>query len=131
MNIVQKGNDVYLYEVRDFDLAQTLECGQCFRFHKIKDNEYIVIAHHIMQRVGQVEDTVIFYDCTLDIFNKVWYEYFDLGTDYKVIKDYLLQYDDKLKEAIEQKHGIRILKQEFFENLLSFIISQNKQIPHI
>ena len=131
MRVYQRENDVYLEEVRDFDLAQTLECGQCFRFHKLKDNEYIIIAHHIMQRIGQVDDTVIFYDCDIDTFNDIWYEYFDFGTDYNAIKEYLLQYDDKLKEAIEEKHGVRILKQEFFENLLSFIISQNKQIPHI
>ncbi len=131
MDIVQKDNDIYLYNVEDFDLGQTLECGQCFRFNKIKDNEYIIVAYHIMQRVGQVQDTVIFYDCDIDTFNNVWYEYFDFGTNYKEIKDYLLKYDDKLKEAIEKKNGIRILKQEFFENLLSFIISQNKQIPHI
>lgn len=131
MDIVQKDNDVYVNNVEDFDLGQTLECGQCFRFNKIKDNEYIIVAHHIMQRVGQVQDSVIFYNCDIDTFNNIWYEYFDFGTNYKEIKDYLLQYDDKLKEAIEKKNGIRILKQEFFENLLSFIISQNKQIPHI
>ena len=131
MKIIQKEKDLYLENVKDFDLAQTLECGQCFRFHKIKENEYIIIAHHIMQRVGQVGDTVIFYECDEETFNNVWYEYFDFGTDYNAIKEYLLKYDDKLKEAIEEKHGVRILKQEFFENLLSFIISQNKQIPHI
>ena len=131
MDILQKDNDVYVNNVEDFDLGQTLECGQCFRFNKIKDNEYIIVAHHIMQRVGQVQDSVIFYNCDIDTFNNIWYEYFDFGTNYKEIKDYLLQYDDKLKEAIEKKNGIRILKQEFFENLLSFIISQNKQIPHI
>lgn len=131
MDIQQRDNDVYVNNVEDFDLGQTLECGQCFRFNKIKDNEYIIVAHHIMQRVEQVQDTVIFYDCDIDTFNNIWYEYFDFGTNYKEIKDYLLQYDDKLKEAIEKKNGIRILKQEFFENLLSFIISQNKQIPHI
>ena len=131
VRVLQKGRDLYVEGVEDFDLTQTLECGQCFRFHKIKNNEYIIIAHHIMQRVGQVSNTVIFYDCDEDTFKNIWYEYFDFGTDYKLIKEYLLQYDDKLKEAIEEKNGIRILKQEFFENLLSFIISQNKQIPHI
>lgn len=131
MRVLQKGNDVWIEDYRDFNLEQTLECGQCFRFHKIKNNEYIVIAHHIMQRIEQIEDRVVFYNCDEDTFNNIWFEYFDFGNDYGEIKEYLLQYDDKLKEAIEEKNGIRILKQEFFENLLSFIISQNKQIPHI
>ena len=51
MRVLQKGNDVWIEDYRDFNLEQTLECGQCFRFHKIKNNEYIVIAHHIMQRI--------------------------------------------------------------------------------
>ena len=84
-----------------------------------------------MQRIEQIKDKIVFYDCDLDTFNNVWYKYFDFDTDYNAIKAYLLKYDDKLKEAIEEKNGIRILRQEFFENLLSFIISQNKQIPHI
>lgn len=131
MVVKQIDNNIHLENISDFDIEQTLECGQCFRFYKIKNKEYIVVAHHIMQRIEQVKDTIIFYNCDIDRFNNVWYEYFDLGTDYSEIKSYLLKYDNKLKEAIEQKHGIRILKQEFFENLMSFIISQNKQIPHI
>lgn len=131
MVVNQIDNNIHLEKIKDFDLEQTLECGQCFRFYKIKEQEYIIVAHHIMQRIEQVEDTIIFYECDLDTFNNIWYEYFDLGTDYSEIKEYLLKYDDKLKKAIEEKHGIRILKQEFFENLMSFIISQNKQIPHI
>lgn len=131
MKAVQKGKDVHLENVVDFDLEQTLECGQCFRFYKIKKYEYIIVAYHIMQRVEQVEDTIILYDCNLDTYNDVWYKYFDLDTDYGKIKSFLLEHDDKLREAIEEKSGVRIIRQEFFENLLSFIISQNKQIPHI
>lgn len=131
MKAVQKGKDVYLENIVDFDLEQTLECGQCFRFYKIKKYEYIIVAYHIMQRVEQVEDTIIFYDCDLDTYNAVWHKYFDLDTDYGKIKSFLLEHDDKLREAIEEKSGVRIIRQEFFENLLSFIISQNKQIPHI
>ena len=131
MKAVQKGKDVYLEDIVDFNLEQTLECGQCFRFYKIKKDEYIIVAYHIMQRVEQVGNRIIFYDCDIETFNSVWYKYFDLETDYGEIKSFLLEHDDKLKEAIEEKSGVRILKQEFFENLLSFIISQNKQIPHI
>ncbi len=71
------------------------------------------------------------YDTDMERFNNVWRDYFDLDTDYNSIKTYLLSKDDKLKEAITEKNGIRILKQDFFETLMSFIISQNKQIPHI
>ena len=56
---------------------------------------------------------------------------FDMEVDYSDIKNKVLTFDDRLKEAITAKAGIRILKQDFFETLISFIISQNKQIPHI
>ena len=58
-------------------------------------------------------------------------DYFDMDRDYSAIKKKLLEKDDKLKDAIESMWGVRILNQDFFETLISFIISQNKQIPHI
>ena len=61
----------------------------------------------------------------------MWIKYFDLDRDYSEIKRVLLEKDDKLRTAIEEKNGVRIMNQDFFEMLLSFIISQNKQIPHI
>ena len=54
-----------------------------------------------------------------------------MDRDYSAIKKKLLEKDDKLKDAIESMWGVRILNQDFFETLISFIISQNKQIPHI
>ena len=59
----------------------------------------------------------------------VWKDYFDMDRDYSAIKKKLLEKDDKLKDAIESMWGVRILNQDFFETLISFIISQNKQIP--
>ena len=64
-------------------------------------------------------------------FEKIWCHYFDLDRDYGEIKSFLLKEDEKLREAVEKMWGVRILNQEFFETLISFIISQNKQIPHI
>ena len=124
------GNYV-IYDVKDFDLEQTLECGQCFRFYKLGYNEYIIVARGKMLRIKQEEGTVIFFDTDKNEYDEIWSDYFDLNRDYSAIKKYLLKNDEKLKEAIETKHGVRILNQEFFEIIISFIISQNKQIPHI
>ena len=62
---------------------------------------------------------------------KIWIPYFDLERDYENIKSYLLKADKVLQPAIKEKHGVRLLNQDFHETLISFIISQNKQIPHI
>lgn len=123
--------DYQLKNVKDFDLAQTLECGQCFHFVKMDEEDYVLTAKGYVLHVSQEADTVTFYDTEEDEYVNVWKDYFDMDRDYSAIKKKLLEKDDKLKDAIESMWGVRILNQDFFETLISFIISQNKQIPHI
>ena len=123
--------DYKLKNVCDFDLAQTLECGQCFHFIKLDEEDYVLTAKGYVLHVSQEADTVTFYDTDKDEYVNVWKDYFDMDRDYSAIKKKLLEKDDKLKDAIESMWGVRILNQDFFETLISFIISQNKQIPHI
>ncbi len=131
MRIISKDNNTIIEGIVDFDLGQTLECGQCFRFYKQADNDYVVVAYEKLLHIKQVEDNLIFIDTSEDDVKNIWINYFDLERDYSEIKSYLLSKDVKLKDAIKEKHGVRILNQEFHEMLISFIISQNKQIPHI
>lgn len=132
MKIEINNNDLWVSELIDFRIGQTLECGQSFHFEKINNDEYIIIAHNRILKVKEhSHDTVVFYDTTKEEFENVWIKYFDLDRDYSEIKRVLLEKDDKLRTAIEEKNGVRIMNQDFFEMLLSFIISQNKQIPHI
>jgi len=134
--IVKKDKkNVILEEVVDFDLSQTLECGQCFRYEKISQNEdgceYIIVAFNKMLRIRQSNNRLIFFDTSIDEYENLWKDYFDLDNDYDLIKKSILKTNKKLGMAIKDMSGVRILKQEFFETLISFIISQNKQIPHI
>lgn len=124
-------SDYIVKGIKDFDLEQTLECGQCFHFVKLGDEEYGLTAYEKLLHIKQVGDELIFYNTSGEDFEKIWKKYFDLDRDYSSIKDKLLEKDDKLKDAIERMDGVRILNQDFFETLISFIISQNKQIPHI
>lgn len=124
-------SDYKLKNVCDFDLAQTLECGQCFHFVKLDENDYVLTAKGRVLHVSQQADTVTFYDTEEDEYVNVWKDYFDMDRDYSAVKKKLLENDNKLKDAIESMWGVRILNQDFFETLISFIISQNKQIPHI
>lgn len=124
-------SDYKLKNVCDFDLAQTLECGQCFHFVKLDEDDYVLTAKGRVLHVSQQADTVTFYDTEEDEYVNVWKDYFDMDRDYSVVKKKLLENDNKLKDAIESMWGVRILNQDFFETLISFIISQNKQIPHI
>jgi len=131
MQIIQSGEDILLRDVRNFDITQTLECGQCFHFVKLDTREYAVVAYQRLLHIKQTEQEVIFYHTTEQEYDQIWKSYFDLERDYEKIQQILLARDDRLQDAIGKMAGVRILQQDFFETLISFIISQNKQIPHI
>ncbi|WP_099466550.1 DNA-3-methyladenine glycosylase family protein [Konateibacter massiliensis] len=138
MKITVEDNNIIMEEASSFDIEQILECGQCFHYEKLKDKDYVVVARRHLLHIEQTEDKVIFYDTDKKTFDTVWKPYFDLDCDYAKIKKWLVQNehsilkkDGVLKEAVTAYSGIRILNQDFFETLISFIISQNKQIPHI
>ncbi len=131
MRIVKKDSNIILESVIDFNIEQTLECGQCFHFEKIDELEYVVIALDKLLHIKQEDDKLIFFDKDEDEVINIWIKYFDLERDYAEIKSSLLAKDKKLFEAITKMYGVRILNQEFYEMVISFIISQNKQIPHI
>lgn len=117
-----------IWEYPDFSLSQTLECGQCFRYQKEQDGCYTVISGQRVVTLRQTDDSIVFYDGK-DI--SFWKGYFDGDRNYGEIKERLCKNDPIMKEAISFAPGIRLLRQEFFETLLSFIISQNNHIPRI
>ena len=113
-----------------FNLVHIFECGQCFRFSG-SDNNYSIIAHGKLLNISQTNDKIIFYPCTINEFENIWINYFDLNTDYLQIKKILSHSDNILAKAIKLCGGIRILNQDKWECLISFIISQNNRIPQI
>ena len=131
MKIRKRRDNIIIEEVKDFLLSQTLECGQCFRFEKLDDEDYVVVANNKLVHIKQDKDTLIFFNTSKEDVTDFWVHYFDLDTDYRQIKNYLRRKDEKLRPVIKDRWGIRILNQDFHETLITFIISQNKQIPHI
>jgi len=118
----------YVIENPDFDIRRTFNCGQCFRWRETKSG-FEGIAYGRRLLVSQNKSTVTLHGVKeTDI--PMWLEYFDLNTDYAAIVDRLSE-DETLKKACACSRGIRILKQEPFETLISFIISQNNNIPRI
>ena len=121
-----------------FSLTDTLECGQAFRYELVKCEsnytEYITVVGDRLIRVGQKSDgELLFFDIDDEDFDKICVPYFSLDTDYGAIKNELLSLSDspRLTEAANVADGIRILKQDPWETLFSFIISQNNNIPRI
>ena len=124
-------DDVTVSGIKDFLLSQTLECGQCFHFVKKGEEDYFVSAMGHCLHVSQHGEDLTFHHTSLSDYDNIWRKYFDIDRDYGAIKAALLEKDDALKPAIDAMWGVRILNQDFFETLISFIISQNQQIVRI
>ncbi len=108
-----------------FDAVHIFECGQCFRWNSDENGEYTGVAGGKVCRISKRE---IICDSADEDF---WKKYFDLDNDYKKIGDTLIKTDEKLESCIKFGNGIRILRQDVWETIISFIISANNNIPRI
>lgn len=124
---------VVLDHLEHFNIAQILESGQVFRFEKISEHSYLLNAKQKLIKITQQPDSssAIFYNTNVSELDEIWYPYFDLDRDYSIITDTLSSKDEYMQKAIAFGEGIRILHQDPWEMLISFIVSQNKSIPQI
>ena len=130
-NFEFKNNNVYIYGLPDFDLPHTLDCGQAFRWSCNDNNVWSGVAYGKYLELEKLDDgSIVLYNTTKQDFYDIWFTYFDLERDYESIIVKLSE-NEILKKACEYSHGIRILNQEPFETLCSFIISQNNNIKRI
>lgn len=129
-NIIEDKGRVIIKNIKDFEPEHIFECGQCFRWNREEDFSYTGVAFGKILNVKKEGDYVIFSNTNLDEFKDIWFYYFDLERDYGKVKK-ILSKDPVLKKAISFGHGIRILQQDPFETLISFIISANNRIPRI
>ncbi|WP_061996996.1 DNA-3-methyladenine glycosylase [Clostridium sp. ATCC 25772] len=128
--VLEFDNKIVLKDVENFELKDIFDCGQCFRWNKTKDNTYIGVAYNKVIEIEKEGNNVIIHNSNIKDFNEIWCEYFDLKRNYSEIKEELKK-DSILATAVAFGEGIRILKQEPFEILISFIVSANNRIPMI
>lgn len=124
-------NDIILTNVKNFDLNETFNCGQCFRWNEKSENDFIGVAKDKVLEIIKNGKNIILKDVSGKEFKEIWFNYFDLGLDYDIPKKQISKLHPVLKKASEFAPGIRILQQEPWETLCSFIISQNNNIPRI
>ena len=118
--------------INSFNLEHIFECGQCFRWEKQIDDSYIGIIEDTVLRVAIKNKKLAVEGITKkEDIKEFLIEYFDLNNDYSAIKSRLSNVDQNLKTSIEYGYGIRILKQNLFECIISYIISANNNIPRI
>lgn len=124
------GDSVVVEGVRDFNPVHVFECGQCFRWYREPDGSYTGVVRGRVANASYMPGRLILDNVTFEDFQQVWYDYFDLDRDYDHIKKAVAT-DDVMKKAVDFGNGIRLLRQEPWEVLISFIISANNRIPRI
>ncbi|MGI5966437.1 MULTISPECIES: DNA-3-methyladenine glycosylase family protein [Anaerotruncus] len=116
--------------ISDFDLAETLDCGQAFRWNPAPDGSFTGVAAGRACRVARRGNELLLYGVPQEDYDRFWFSYFDLGRNYRQIKQELSA-DPVLARAVAYAPGIRVLNQDPWEALASFIISQNNNVKRI
>ena len=129
-DVFERDGSTVISGEKHFDLAQTLDCGQAFRWSPLPDGSWIGAAGNRPLTIRHDGDDIILEGVSLAEYNSYWRTYFDMDRDYDEIIS-TVSVDDTLKRIAAAGGGIRILRQEPWEALCSFIISQNNNIPRI
>lgn len=130
MEFTEFDGGIIFENIRELELAQTLDCGQCFRWEEVEDGAFFGVAMGRCAKVKLCGDKLYIYGARAEDAG-LWWDYFDLGLDYAKVRSELANISPVLDAAAEYAPGIRILKQDAWEALCSFIISQNNNIPRI
>lgn len=128
--VLYNGSKIVIKNAACFDPVQVFDCGQCFRFDRKSDGSYFGVAKGKYIGIEKSGEDIILSNCTKEDFDSIFRDFFDLDFDYNSACSVLAK-DDILRKASEFGKGIRILHQDEWEALCSFIISQNNNIPRI
>ena len=126
-----KEQEYILENVKSFELKHIFECGQCFRWDEEIDGSYTGVVKQNVINVKKVDNNVVFSSMGADNLEDLVIDYFDLNRNYEAIKEKLSKIDVYLENSIKYGSGIRILNQDLWETIISFIISANNNIPRI
>ncbi|MBQ2836362.1 MAG: 8-oxoguanine DNA glycosylase [Clostridia bacterium] len=126
-----KEQEYKIQNIKSFELADIFDCGQCFRWNKQADGSYTGVFKGNVMNVRKVGDTAIFKGICNGNIKEIVEDYFDLNRNYEEIKEQLSRIDNHMKISIDYGQGIRILNQDLWEMIISYIISANNNIPRI
>ena len=126
-----KEQQYILENATSFEPKHIFDCGQCFRWDEEADASYTGIVKNNVINVKKVDNSVVFKSVGADNLEQLVIDYFDLNRNYEKIKNELSKIDEYLANSINYGNGIRILNQDLWETIISFIISANNNIPRI
>lgn len=146
MEVISKNNNIYILNEKEFEPKNIFENGQAFRWDKVNDGYFIVAGKYasLIKKLDKKEinsldfipsntnDVVVIENGgTLLDYEGFWKNYFDMNRNYTILRNEFMEVDEHLKQACEFGVGLRVLKQDLLEMIISFIISANNQIPRI
>ena len=117
-------------KVNNLNLKDTITCGQIFRFI-VDGDSYIVVLKDRIVRLKQDKDTLYVSSNNEENLEDTITKYLDLNRDYKKINDELLLKNPDLLDSINKSNGLKMIQQDKFETLISYIISANNRVPMI
>lgn len=126
-----KEQNLVLKNVKSFNLTHIFECGQCFRWNENEDGSYTGVVKNNIINIKMINADVYVKSLGEDDLEELFNNYFDMKRDYDKIKNKLRKIDEHMKKSILYGEGIRLLNQDLWETIISFIISANNNIPRI
>lgn len=126
-----KEQSLVLENVKSFNLTHIFECGQCFRWNENADGSYTGVVKNNVINIRMQGKNIHVKSYGEDNLEKLFSNYFDMQRDYEKIKNKLRKIDEHMKKSILYGDGIRLLNQDLWETIISFIISANNNIPRI
>lgn len=117
--------------VKDFDLKNTVTCGQIFRFEELSDNSFDIILPDRVINIKQEDNKIIVFSNKEDNLKEVIKNYFDLNYDYNSIYESVLEIDSSNKKIVDFSKGLKMINEPIIETCISFILSSNNRVPQI
>lgn len=126
-----KEQKIELENIESFELKDIFDCGQCFRWNRQEDGSYTGVFGKNVVNIKKVNDNIKIEGIFDKDAKETIEEYFDLNRNYNQIKEKLAKIDKNMETSIKYGQGIRLLNQDLWETIISFIISANNNIPRI
>ena len=124
-------HNLILKNVKSFNLTHIFECGQCFRWNENENGSYTGVVKSNVINIKKINEDIYVKSFGEDDLEELFKNYFDMKRDYDKIKNKLRKIDEHMQKSILYGEGIRLLNQDLWETIISFIISANNNIPRI
>ncbi len=120
-----------ILKVNNFNLKDTVTCGQIFRFDEESDGSFTIILSDRVINIKQENENIIVNSNKEDNLEKTIIDYFDLNYDYEKVNNIISNTESDIKEIVKSCDGLKMINEPRFEVIISYILSSNNRVPQI